>query len=608
MQIRRAGVLGVLIAMSAGVSSVSASTLAAAEKATVGLIELEGTLSDRSTEMGGLFGGEKSAMTLRSLVSALQQVAARDDLDGLMIRLKDAKFNTSQIEELGAALKAVRASGKKVHLYAYGYDNAELILGSYVDEVIVQKGGAVSLPGMHMEEMFLADTLAWAGAKADFVQVGDYKGASEMMVNSKPSPQWEQNINGLLDGLYSRIRAQIKAGRKMDDAALDAAMSDAFFGMAEQAKKSGLIDSIVDLPELTPHLKASYGKPIVWEDDLVASGSGPSFDPSNPLAILQMFSSKPERKPTRDTIAVVHIDGAIVDGDSTGGGPFGGEASVGSLTIRRALSSIEDSKHVKGVIVRISSPGGSAIASEVIWQGLQRLREKGKPVWISVGSMAASGGYYILAAGDQVYVNPSSIVGSIGVVGGKIALGGVAEKLKVNIVERNRGPRAGMMSSMSVWTDQERALVRQRMTETYDLFTSRVTAGRKGIDLSKTAEGRLFTGEQAIGLKMADKLGGLDVALADLQAKLGLEKGEFDIFDYPAPRSFEEMIQEALGMAKARVAAPAAGSGLIAEVAGTAREVLGPVAFEQLRQQMAGLWQLRSEPVVLISPRALIFR
>jgi protease-4 len=568
---------------------------------------------ERGNEMASFFGSSSRSVTLRDLLNGLRAAAENEDLDGVVIRLRDAQLGMTQIEEIGAAITKVREAGKKVHLFAYGYDAPELVLGSFCDEVIVQQGGAVSLPGMFGQELFLADMLAWVGAKPDFVQVGAYKGAEEMYMNAKPSPAWEQNINGLLDGMYANLRGHIKSGRKLDDAKLDAAMGDAFFGMAEQGKKSGLIDSIVDLPNLTPHLKERYGQAVEWEGDLLPKGGGPSLDPSNPFAIFSALMSKPERRPTRDTIAVVHIDGAIIDGDSTGGGPFGGESSVGSTTVRRALSQIEESKLVKGVLVRIDSPGGSAIASEVIWQGLQRLREKGKTVWVSVGGMAASGGYYILSAGERVYVNPSSIVGSIGVVGGKIALGGVMDKLKVNVVERARGPRAGMMSAMNAWTDDERALVRRRMTETYDLFASRVTAGRAGIDLKKTAEGRLFTGEQAIGLKMADKIGGVDVALADLRDKLGLEAGEFDVMDYPAPKTLEEILEDAFGgMAQAGAPVGAGWGGresaVVSELVAVGRELLGPAQFEQVRQHLAGLWQLRHEPVVLISPRAVIVR
>ncbi|HYD00633.1 MAG TPA: S49 family peptidase, partial [Phycisphaerales bacterium] len=208
-------------------------------------------------------------------------------------------------------------------------------------------------------------------------------------------------------------------------------------------------------------------------------------------------------------------------------------------------------------------------------------------------------------------------VGSIGVVGGKMALGGAYEKLHINVVPRARGPHAALFgSSASPWSESERKLVRDKMTETYQLFTSRVTAGRPGIDLAKTAEGRLFVGQKAIDLKMADRLGGLEVARDDLAEKLGLESGSYDVMDYPAPQSFAEAIGSMLESFGAGVRAPgakgsgsAAGPGPIAvEVRRIVRSVVGHANEQRLSSAMSAVWQMRKEPVILAAPRVLIFK
>ncbi|MFN0010593.1 MAG: S49 family peptidase [Phycisphaerales bacterium] len=583
---------------------------AAPDRAVIGVIEIEGSVPARRAA-AGLGGMGKGGNTLREYTTALDQAAGDADLAGVLIKLKDAELKTSQVEELGAAIQRVRAAGKKVHLYSYFYRTPELMLGSYTDDVIAQAGSAVSLPGIYMEEMYLADTLAWAGVKADFVQVGDYKGAAETMMNARPSPEWNQNIDQLLDGMYGVIRARLKAGRKMDDARLDSAMEVAWEALAEDARKAGLIDTVLDLPDLDAHLGTLYGKKVEWRDDLMDAGAGPSIDTSNPFALFSMLMNKEERKPKRSTIAVVHIDGPIVDGDSESGGFLGGGASVGSLTIRRALSEIEENALIKGLVIRIDSPGGSAVASEVIWKGVRRVAAAGKPVWVSVGSMAASGGYYIAVAGDKVYVTPSSIVGSIGVVGGKMSLGGLYEKFNVNTVGRGRGPRAAMAASATGWSAAEKALVREKMVQVYDLFAGRVTAGRKGIDLKQTAEGRLFVGEKAIALKMADNLGGLDTALSDMAAGLNLAEGSFDVFDYPAPKGFEEMLEDMLGGFGMSAAAPALtrdGAGAAGPFAAMLGEAVGPGPSATILSSARSLLQMHKEPVLLVSPRVLIFR
>lgn len=578
-----------------------------ANKARVATLELEGALKDRPDEMGLIFG-KSDSHTLQDVVEAIKQVGDDDALDGIVIQMRDAEMGATQVEEISAAIREIRGKGKKVHLLADAYGTVELMLGAACDEVIAQTGAPVSMPGLYMEEMFLADTLAWAGLKADYVQVGDYKGASEQMARSSPSPQWSQNIEGLLDSMYANIRGPMLRGRELTDKQLDTAMEKLWMADSSEAKDAKLIDSVIDLPQLSAHLKNGYGKPIAWKNDLLGHDEEMQMDMSNPFAMLMKLGEKPDYTPTGPTIAVVHIDGAIMDGDSTAPGIMGGSSSVGSRTIRKALEDIRKEDEIRGVVVRIDSPGGSATASEVIWQGVRRLAEK-KPVWVSVGGMAASGGYYIAVAGDKIYVNPSSIVGSIGVVGGKIAMGELYDKLKVNVVGRGRGPKADMFASEKVWTDSQRDEVRAKMTETYEQFTSRVTAGRKEIDLSKTAEGRLFTGDKAIGLKMADAIGGLDVALQDMAKQLELD--DFEVMHYPAPRSFADVLEETFGgLVKAPgMKAPMGHAALgQAQLMGMIQAVVGERAFKQLEPQINGYMQMREGKVLLMSPKALIFK
>jgi protease-4 len=405
-------------------------------------------------------------------VGAIQDTADDREISSLVLRLKDAELNRTQIEEIGAAMQKVRAGGKKVRLFCESYGPEEVVLGSFADEVLIQQGGEVSLPGMHMEEMYLADTLAWIGVKPDLVQVGPYKGANEQFMNAAPSKEWDQNINQLLDGLYATMRDEVKQGRKLSDERLDAAMKSAWMADAEEAKSAGLIDAAVDLPDLGRRISGK--EEPEWAEIEVGEQPKHKFDSGNPFGAMTMLaellSKKPPHTPTGPTIAVLHVDGVIVDGDSKeGGGLLGGEASVGSRTIRNALEEIRSEDQIRGVVVRVDSPGGSATASEVMWQGIRRLAEK-KPVWVSVGGMAASGGYYVSVAGDRIYVNPSSIVGSIGVVGGKISLGELYGKVKVHVVERGRGPMSDLFDSDKPWNEQQLAMVRAKMTKTFDQF------------------------------------------------------------------------------------------------------------------------------------------
>lgn len=575
----------------------------------VAFLTLDGALASRSEPARALLDDDAPPAIL-AVVDSIRAVAGDPRVSGLVIQLKYPTLLSTDVEELSEAVAFVRGAGKPVHVFSYSYGPAELGLAASADRVLLQSGGEVSLPGAHMEEMFFADALAWAGVKADFVQIGDYKGASESLVNSRPSPQWDQNINALLDSLYAAARERLKRGRGLDDSALDAAMSSCFYADADAAIKAHLVDEDLDRMELDSLMERTFGRNFDWTDDIAETIRASGRRDLKSMGLFEAFAQVARLlggdegpRTARETIAVLHIDAEIVDGESGSGGLLGGGPAVGGSTIRQALADIEDDPHIKGLIVRVDSPGGSAVASELMWRGIRRVAQK-MPVFTSVGSMAASGGYYVAVAGERIFVSPSSIVGSIGVVGGKLAMGGLYEKLKINVVERSRGPLGGIEGSLRPWTDRERDLVRRQMKQTYDLFASRVVAGRAGIDLAKVGAGRLFAGRDAVTLKMADEIGGLAVAVDRMAERLGLAPGTYDTVDYPAPLTLGDVLRESVGAGMVTSPAPAGASAIRA----AAVEVFGERAWRQLRSQVGALLQLRRSPVVLASPRVFVVR
>ncbi len=590
---------GVLIGL-AGIASVA--------QADVAYMELDGPIIERDPAGSGLFA-DPDQRTLRQFIQSIGAMEGRADIDALVLRIKGGfAMGGTQVDEVGVALESLSDSGTPVHIFAENYGPLEVLLASYCDEVLMQRGGGFSSPRIYMEEMFLASAMRKVGLEPSFVQVGKYKGAEEMMANSEPSEAWEQNISGLLDAMYANLTRRIGDGFDLKPGQVENALKETFWADGEHASGAGLLDAEIDFLDLREHLEDHYGEGFGYERDVWASRGieRPDFESMGPLqaitTLLSMLSSESaQRKTSRDTVALLYVDGAIVDGESSSGGLFGG-ASVGSVTLRKALAQIEKDDNVKGVVIRIDSPGGSAIASEIIWQGVRRVAEAGKPVWVSVGSMAASGGYYIAVAGEKVYVTEGSVVGSIGVVGGKVAMGGLYEKLGINVVARSRGPRADLFSSLEPWEGEQRAFIKRMMTETYNKFVGRVEAGREGIDISRTAEGRLFLGAGAVEMGMADALGGVDVALGDMARGLGLREGAYDVFEYPEPLSFEEMLQSAIPFASA----PPVGA--TSEIAGLMREVLGERAWHKVGTAARAVMELRDEPVVLTMPRVLIER
>lgn len=596
----RARLIAAVCATAATLGGAAAS--ASADVASIAMIEVKGSPAEQPSPFDWL--SDEPRVTLRNLVDRIHRTAVDPGVDGVFIRLKDTRLNMGQVDELRSAMLAARGAGRRVHVYGEIFGPMDLLLASAADEVLMQAGGMVVFPGLAMEEMYLADTLEWIGVKADLLQIGDYKGADETMTRTAPSREWDQNVSNLLDSMYEHMTGTLQSGRDMDEQSLDKALEAAWMAMGDEAVRVGLIDATIDLPRLTEHLNEAYEGQVAFLEDYAKVDRQRRADMSNPFAIFRMLSERPRHRPSRPTIAMLHIEGPIVDGDSTPGGLFGG-ASTGSRTIRNALETILEEELIKGVVVRIESPGGSAIASEVIWQGLRRVAEE-KPVWASVGSMAASGGYYIAVGSDRIYTNPSSIVGSIGVVGGKLVMGDLYDKLRINVHTRFRGPNAEMLSSVEPWDARQRELARTRITEIYDLFADRVEAGREGIDLTRAGEGRLFLGRDAVDLRMVDQVGGMHTAIADLAGHLELT--EFDVMHYPGPKGFDELFKGLFGQAGAPLIAGTHGLGGLDGAAAAVEELLGDSAWPQVRAHLIGLLQLRNEPAVLVLPRALIVR
>ncbi|MCK4871664.1 MAG: S49 family peptidase [Phycisphaerales bacterium] len=554
-------------------------------------MELDGALREQPHPFTWLMGGDAEP-TLADVLSLFDEAATRSTLDGLVIRIKDIALTRSQIEEIRRGMAHVREAGRPIYVFADAYGPGAYAIAGAADHVLLQRGGVVSLPGLYAEEMYLGGTLEWLGLKADFLQVGDFKGASEQLTRTGPSEEWSENIDGVLDDIYEQSLLRIMRDRKLSRSTLDAVLGHTLALRGEEAKKLGLIDAVIDVRELRDWLEAKQGDTVKWTK--LSTGGDEEL---NFFALWQtlMTGGSPKHRITKPTVAVLHITGTIVDGESSIGGMFASE-SAGSRTMREALKAIEEEDLIEAVVVRIDSPGGSAMASEIIWQGLDQLRST-RPVYISVGSLAASGGYYCAVGGDKIFVNESSIVGSIGVVGGKIIMKGLYDKLHVGIYPRARGPLAGIMSSVEGFNPEHRAVIQTMMEETYDMFADHVTDARDGIDLSVVAEGRLFTGRQAIALRMADRIGGLPETIAAVADAAGLEAGEYDVVDYPEPESIEDFLGSIMSLA-----APDQTAGLAMML----RELVGEKHWPVVRDTLSGLLLLRREPVLLISPRVLL--
>lgn len=575
-----------------------------AGKRLVGWLEISGHLADSPMPLAWVDEDEQKS-TLRGLVRTLNRIAQDKRYLGVVLYLPDPQLQLAQVKELTAAVERLREAGKKVLAFAEAYELSGYLLACAADKVVLQTNGEMFLSPLEVEEVYLAGMLEKIGVRADLIQIGRFKGAREPLTNTRPSEEWSQNMEGLLDDLYGQIVQTIAQRRGLEAQEVERALAESWGMTDRQHVERRLVDAVSDrsLTEVSGEL---FGSDFEWDPEMLAGRQREQAQ--NPLAIFQKLMQGPKQRIQRPSIMVVRASGVVTMGESQVGGERAGVFGVdriGSGTVAEALAEARENENVKGVILRIDSPGGSAVASEAIWQAIHQTAQS-KPVYASIGPMAASGGYYIACAADRIYVNEASIVGSIGVVGGKLALGGLYEKLGLYVQRRWRGPMGDLFNSVEPFTEAQKQALMQAMRHIYDVFVERVKTGRGArlADVAAVAEGRLFTGRQAVGNGLADAVGGLDQAVTALAQELGLAKGQYDLVDRPEPLSLSEYLEDLFGASRASGVASVVGLGSVGWSEAW-QQVLGVRAWPAASRALAGLMLLEGEPVLTLLPMAI---
>jgi protease-4 len=415
--------------------------------------------------------------------------------------------------ELREALADVRKAGKPVHCHFDNVDNVGYaVLASSCDRISMGPTGLLMLTGVRAEAMYAKDVLSMIGLQADLLQVGRFKGAADPLTRSDMPPEVRETLNALVDDLQANLRSAVTEGRKLDETALRAAIDSAPHS-PESALALKLIDAISFDDEARAKAKAAAHAERVDRPDAKKSEKPDIGD-----IVKLLFDGKP-RKLKGERVCLAYLTGTITDSDddadsgsSGGSGPFVNE-------MRR----IADDKNVKALVLRIDSPGGSALASDKMWHAVRRVAAH-KPVIVSVGDMAASGGYYVASAGSEIFADDVSLVGSIGVVGGKIVGADLAGRLGLHSTSLSRGQNSGWMSPFHPFSPSERAAVQRSMQTTYDTFLARILVARKikPEQLNNMAEGRIMSGRRAREGGLVDQSGGLKAALARARSQAHL--------------------------------------------------------------------------------------
>lgn len=455
--------------------------------------------------LAALFGGGR-VTTFRDVLAAVARAADDDKVVGIYLDASGG-LGFAQAQELRDALAAFREKSRKpVFAFSEDYSNSAYYTALAAQEVYLVPVGMVDLTGLRSETSFFRGLFDLLKMEPQFLQVAEYKNYADTFMRETMSDAHREATTAVLDDIYRQMVRAVAERWNIEEAQAAALIDNGPY-WGTPAKDAGLVTDLLYWDEFRAKLIAHAGKDPA-SDDLETVDVG---------RYMRKHKEKGKHK-----IAVVVADGGITSGSSQEN--FFGK-TMGSDTIAGALRDIRDDDDVKGVLLRVNSPGGSALASDIIWRETQLLREKGVPVVVSMGDVAGSGGYYISMGCDAIVAQPATITGSIGVVMGKIVEYGLwKEHLKVHHEVIKRGENADIYSSMVPFSDAQRKKAEDEMWSFYWTFVDKVAQGRHKTrdDIHAIAKGRIWTGQRAMEIGLVDALGGYEKALSILREKAGL--------------------------------------------------------------------------------------
>jgi len=479
----------------------------------------------------------KPQATLHDILQQVWRASDDENVRGLLVRVGPLGGAWGSVGDLTEALDAFRGEERPIHCHFETADNvAYLLLASSCDRISMSPAGVLDLVGPAAVMIYARSFLEKIGVQAEILHMGRYKGAGDMFIRDDMPPEAKESMDAILDDLYVSL-VDATSRRTKGDTNKAKALIDAGPYVSSAATEAGLIDSVGFLRNARDDIKEAAGVDTVRRMRMV-----PQQDKLTIREFLDLLSGDHD-EPTAggERVALVFVTGNIVEAESSS------MAKAASGPFVRAMERLADDEDVKAVVLRINSPGGSALASDRMWEAARQVSEV-KPLIASVGDMAASGGYYIASAADEILAHPDSIVGSIGVVGGKFNFEGLAAELGVNTFVLQRGKRAAWSTPVRGLTPTERQAFETLLRDTYDRFIERVAEGRE-MERDKVlaaAEGRVLTAQDAQPLGLIDEMAGLSDALAKARASGGLGP-DSQVEIWPASKGMLDAINELLG-------------------------------------------------------------
>lgn len=494
-------------------------------------LNLEGSLIDRSEDnpfsnvLGKAFGSSsENTIGLDEVLKNIEKAKNDDNIVGIYLKGGSLSGGIASVKEIRNALIDFKKSGKFIVAYADNYSQKMYYLVSVANKVLINPQGMLELKGLSTETMFYKNTLDKLGIEMQIVKVGTFKSAVEPYILTKMSDANRLQVNVFLNSIWNTILKEISASRKIPTEKLNNYADEMLmYQPTEKSKQYNLVDSLVYADQVDSILQ-KYVKDFRKGDDLVfVKNSAMSKLPDN-------------SKYDKNKVAVIYAIGEITDSEGD---------EIVARDMVKTINDVAKDSAVKAVVLRISSPGGSAYASEQIWHALSMLKAK-KPLIVSMGDYAASGGYYIACMADKIIAQPNTITGSIGIFGVIPNIKGLNEKLGLSYDGVKTNKMSDGISINRSFTPEERDLMQNYVNRGYELFVKRCAQGRKMKveQIKAIAEGRVWTGEDAIKIGLVDKIGGLNDAI-----KLAVEKAKlssYNLKEYPEKEDFTAKLLKSL--------------------------------------------------------------
>ena len=491
------------------------------------VLRLEGEIPEKPpVELPSFLGGDGPRITLPGVWMTLKKAAVDNNIKAIVLLPENLGGGWAKLEEMRADLELFRKSGKPVYAYLRTPGSREYYLATAADRIYLGQSDQLMLKGLRAELMYFKKSLDKLGVDVQVEHAGKYKDFGDMFTRSDMSPETHEVIGGLVDDLYGNLVEHIAAGRKKTADDVRAIIDQGPF-TATQAQKAGLVDSLQYEDQMWSELK----------DKL--HGGEPHHVAVDEYLKVPLDAVGLEGK---SRIAMLVAQGDIVRGNPGDNGAD--ESELTSYGFDKLVRSVRNDSSIKGVVLRIDSPGGEVVASDDMWRELNLLSQK-KPVVISMSDVAASGGYFMAMTGDPIVAYPQTETGSIGVVFGKPNLHGLYDKLGITKEAVERGKHADVDSDYTSLTADEREMLRSGIDESYRDFVTKVAAARhrKFEEIEPLAQGRVWLGSQAKNNGLVDALGGLDTAIDMVKAKAKIPPSEHvTVVMYPGRRSIIDML------------------------------------------------------------------